>query len=48
MQDSENILVSGFDMMQKFVHVNKLLMFGTMRVGGGGGGLGGGKNLVSL
>jgi hypothetical protein len=36
MQDREKILVSGFDMAQKFVHVNKLLMFGTMTYSGVG------------
>jgi len=35
MQNWEKILVSGFDMTQKFVHINKLLMFGTMKWGGG-------------
>jgi hypothetical protein len=37
MQNWEKILVSGFDMAQKFVHVNKLLMFGTMKCGRVGG-----------
>jgi hypothetical protein len=36
MQDREKILVSGFDMAQKFVHVNKLLMFETMTWSGVG------------
>jgi hypothetical protein len=35
MQNWEKILVSGFDMTQNFVHINKLLMFGTMKWGEG-------------
>jgi hypothetical protein len=41
----KKILVSGFDIVQKFLHVNKLLMFGTMKWGGVGGD---GMTLVSL